>query len=284
MRRDAASILAELKTASGSASEAEPPVAIDHPTLPLVIAASLRKMITAGTLAAGARLNERQLCEQLRVSRTPLREAYRILAAEGLVEMTPKHGARVVELSEDDVADIFDVLAVAEGLAGRLATERASETQVAHIIDLHGQMMDAYHHRDMVRYAVAAKATHDAINDAADNPPLREIYQRLNARVQKLRYRSNVDEGNWASSIAAHEAFVAALQARDAPRVESMLREHLLAKKALATGGPETGPDESGLGETGQGDTGQGDTSRRDTGRRDTQSVLRPVPIADNHS
>jgi len=212
------------------------PLAIDHPTLSVVVADSLRKLITAGKLAPGDRLNERQLCNQLTVSRTPLREAYRILSAEGLVELTPKHGARVTVLSRDDVADIFDVLAVNEGLAGRLATEKATREQLEQIADLHREMMSAYRARDLVSYAIAAKGTHDAINEAAGNPTLREIYLRLNAQVQKLRYQANLEEGNWARSIQAHERFVAALMSRDASRVESLLREHVLAKKRLAVG------------------------------------------------
>ena len=210
------------------------PMAINHPTLSVVVADSLRKLIASGRLAPGCRLNERQLCDSLKVSRTPLREAYRILAAEGLVEVMPKHGARVVELSQDDVANIFDVLAVSEGLAGRLATEKASRAQLDQIAALHREMMLAYAERDMARYAIAAKATHDTINEAAGNPTLREIYLRLNSQVQKLRYQANLEQANWAKSIEAHEAFVSALLARDGVAVERILREHVLAKKLLA--------------------------------------------------
>jgi DNA-binding GntR family transcriptional regulator len=210
------------------------PMAIDHPTLAVVVADRLRKLISVGGLAPGTRLNERQLCESLKVSRTPLREAYRILAAEGLVEVTPKHGARVVELSQDDVANIFDVLAISEGLAGRLAAGKASQAQLDQIAQMHRQMMAAYSARDMATYAIAAKATHDAINEAAANPTLREIYLRLNAQVQKLRYQANLEQRNWARSIRAHEAFIAALLARDGVEVERILREHVLEKKELA--------------------------------------------------
>lgn len=209
-------------------------MAIDHPTLSAVVADSLRQLIAAGKLAPGSRLNERELCDRLKVSRTPLREAYRILSAEGLVELTPKHGARVTQLSDDDVADIFDVLAVTEGLAGRLATEKASQKALDRIAGLHRQMMAAYQARDMARYSVAAKGTHDAINEAADNPTLKAIYQRLNAQVQKLRYQSNLQGANWARSIEAHEHFVSALLIRDAGRVEQVMRDHVLVKKALA--------------------------------------------------
>lgn len=222
----------------GADALAEPaaPMAIDHPPLSTVVADRLRKLIAAGKLAPGTRLNETALCDQLKVSRTPLREAYRILCAEGLVELRPKRGARVVELSDDEVANIFDVLAITEGLAGRLAAEKASRQELEGVALLHRQMMVAYEARDMVRYAIAAKGTHDAINDAAANPTLRGIYVRLNAQVQKLRFQSNLDPGNWVQSIAAHQRFVAALLARDGVAVERLLREHVLVKKALALG------------------------------------------------
>jgi DNA-binding GntR family transcriptional regulator len=218
------------------------PIVIDHPTLPVVVADSLRRLIADGDLAPGERLHERQLCDRLQVSRTPLREAYRILSAEGLVELTPKHGARVIALSEDDVANIFDVLAVNEGLAGRLAAENATQAQLDQIASLHQEMMAAYRQRDLATYAIAAKATHDAINEAAGNPTLREIYLRLNAQVQKLRYQANLEGDNWASSIRAHEQFVAALLSRDAATVETLLRRHVLAKKALAVPGSARQP------------------------------------------
>ncbi len=109
-------------------------------------------------------------------------------------------------------------------------------------------MMAAYAKRDMASYAIAAKATHDTINEAAGNPTLREIYLRLNAQVQKLRYQANMDQGNWAVSIRAHEAFVAALLARDGAAVERILREHVLTKKALAVGpSPALAPVEAGI-------------------------------------
>jgi DNA-binding GntR family transcriptional regulator len=212
------------------------PTAIDHPTLPAVVAGRLRKLIADGELEPGARLNERELCELLKVSRTPLREAFRVLSAEGLVELTPKFGARVITLSQDDVANIFDVLAVTEGLSGRLATENATQQELDQIADLHRQMMRAYARRDMTLYAIAAKDTHDAINEAAANPTLREIYLRLNAQVQKLRYDANLEGDNWPESVGAHESFIRALLARDGARVEQVLREHVLTKKARALG------------------------------------------------
>jgi len=207
---------------------------LDHPTLAVAVANRLRELIESRVLVPGARLNERDLCEQMRVSRTPLREAYRILAAEGLIVVLPKRGARVAQLSAADVENIFDLLAVVEGLSARLAAERAPQAELDRIAALHREMVEAFEAGDMRRYAVVSKAIHVAINAAAANPVLTETYLRLNAQVQSLRYQSNLEEGAWRHSVADHEGFVNALLERDAARAESLLRTHLLDKKAFA--------------------------------------------------
>ena len=209
-------------------------LAIHHPTLAVAVADHLRSLIEAGTLAAGERLNERALCERLQVSRTPLREAFRILSSEGLIDLQPKRGARVVDPSASDITDVFDILAVVEGLSGRLAAEKASDDALAALAATHRRMVKAFEAGDMVRYSLESKATHVAINEAAGNAQLTEIYQRLNAQVQKLRYQSNLEGDNWAHSVADHEAFVQAIVARDADLAERLLRDHLLEKKAFA--------------------------------------------------
>ncbi len=209
-------------------------MAIDHPTLSAVVADSLRQLIAAGKLAPGSRLNERELCDRLKVSRTPLREAYRILSAEGLVELTPKHGARVTQLSDDDVANIFDVLAVTEGLAGRLATEKASQKALDRIAGLHRQMMAAYQARDMARYSVAAKGTHDAINEAADNPTLNGDLPA----PERAGPEAALPVQSPGRQLGAEHRGPRALRERLAEprrrRVEQVMRDHVLVKKALA--------------------------------------------------
>lgn len=216
-----------------AASDADT-LAIHHPTLAAVVAEKLRQLIIDGTLVPGVWLNERELCERLRVSRTPLREAYRILAADGLVMLLPKRGAQVIALSEADVGNLFDVLAVLEGLMGRLAAECASDDELERIRLLHQAMLEAYAARDIKRYYEASMGTHVAISDAAHNPALADTYRRLNLRVQNLRYRSNLDREEWAHGVHDHERFVAALLARDGEQVERLMRAHALEKKSAA--------------------------------------------------
>ncbi|CAB3664367.1 GntR family transcriptional regulator [Achromobacter marplatensis] len=209
-----------------------PDLAIRHPTLPAVVAERLRQLIIDGTLKPGTWLNERDLCDQLKISRTPLREAYRMLASDGLVALQPKRGAMVIELSADDIENIFDVLSVLEGLAVRSAAERASEAELAEIARLHAQMLENYEKRDIRAYFAASMGTHIAINRAAHNPALTQSYDRLNLQVQALRYKSNFDLDEWTTAVADHEAFVQALMARDGKRAETLIRKHVGGKKA----------------------------------------------------
>lgn len=220
--------------AANRAFDEAPSLAINHPTLAVAVADRLRSLIETGSLPPGERLNERTLCEQFQVSRTPLREAFRILASEGLIDLQPKRGARVVDPSASDITDVFDILAAVEGLSGRLAAEKGSAEAHAALAAVHRRMVAAFEAGDMVRYSLESKAAHVAINEAAGNAQLTEIYQRLNAQVQKLRYQSNLEGDNWARSVADHDGFVRAILARDGDLAERLLREHLLEKKAFA--------------------------------------------------
>jgi DNA-binding GntR family transcriptional regulator len=207
--------------------------AVDAPvasTLPSAVADALRALIIEGTLAPGARLNERALCDRLRVSRTPLREAFRVLASEGLIELTPNRGAQVVALSEQDVQDAFELMGALEALAGELACARITPDETAQIKALTFQMLACRARRDLPAYYRLNRQIHDRINVAARNRALAEAYAKQNLRIQNLRFRSNFDEEKWAKAARQHEAMVEALEARDGPRLASILRDHLRAK------------------------------------------------------
>src|SRR3546814_13481392 len=93
-------------------------------------------MLVEGVIQPGAKLNERELCEKLRVSRTPLREAIKLLAAEGLVDLLPNRGAVAVRLTEADVMNTFEVLAMLEGMSGELAAQRVTDEELAEIQEI----------------------------------------------------------------------------------------------------------------------------------------------------
>ena len=195
------------------------------------VALRLRTMLVEGRIAPGAKLNERELSEELKVSRTPLREAIKLLAAEGLVDLLPNRGAVAVKLGEADVVDAFEVLAGLEGLSGELAAQRATEAQVAEIRARHFEMLACHARGDLSGYYRLNAMIHDAINAAAGNPLLARTYNAINARVQGVRFRSNQDTEKWKSAVREHGRMIDALDARDAPALRAVMVEHLLKKR-----------------------------------------------------
>jgi DNA-binding GntR family transcriptional regulator len=166
----------------------------------------LRQMLVEGQITPGAKLNERELCEQLKVSRTPLREAIKTLAAEGLVELLPNRGAIAVQLGEADILNTFEVMAGLEGLSGELAAQRITAEELAEIGALHYEMKAAYTRRDLSAYYRLNAAIHRAFNAAARNPVLTVTYNQVNARLQALRFRSNQDGEKWARAMQSTTA------------------------------------------------------------------------------
>jgi DNA-binding GntR family transcriptional regulator len=202
-----------------------------RPALHEQVGQRLRQMLVEGQIAPGAKLNERELCEALHVSRTPLREAIKMLAAEGLVELLPNRGAIAVQLGEADVLHTFEVMAGLEGLSGELAAQRVSDAELAEIEALHYEMKAAYTRRDLSNYYRLNAAIHHAINTAARNPVLATTYQQVNARLQALRFRSNQDGEKWTRAMQEHDQMIAALQARDGAALRAVLVAHLQHKR-----------------------------------------------------
>jgi DNA-binding GntR family transcriptional regulator len=196
----------------------------------VALADRLREMIIEGELPPGMRLNERALCERLGASRTPLREAFRLLAAEHLVELQPNRGAQVVALSEDDIRESFEVMGALEALSGDLACRHISAAETAEIKALTFEMLACHARRDLPAYYRINRVIHDRINRAAGNALLRQVYGRLNARIQNLRFRSNFDSRKWDAAAREHVAMVEALEARDGDRLAQILRRHLREK------------------------------------------------------
>lgn len=206
-------------------------ISIPRAALHEQVAHRLRQMLVENRIAPGAKLNERELSEVLQVSRTPLREAIKMLAAEGLVELLPNRGAIAVELSEADVLNTFEVMAGLESQSGELATQRITEAELAEIKAMHFEMMAAYTRRDLSNYYRLNALIHQAINAAAKNPVLSTTYAQVNARLQALRFRSNQDEDKWKNAVREHEQMIAALSARDAQAMRAVLLAHLYNKR-----------------------------------------------------
>lgn len=207
------------------------PLAIDRRPLHEEVAERLRGMLTEGGLAPGSRLNERVLTERLRVSRTPLREALKVLASERLVELTPNRGARVVALSLVDVEQLFELMGALEGLSGQLAAERCMPAELAEMRAMHFEMLAAHARRDLPVYYACNRRIHQAINRSARNAALSETYDSVNTRIQNLRFRSNFNHDKWDRAVEEHQAMLDALEARDGSALRSVLERHLRNKR-----------------------------------------------------
>lgn len=206
-------------------------LSIDRRGLSTAVTSRLRDMIVEGALAPGMRLNERILCEQLAVSRTPLREAFKTLAVEGLIELLPNRGAIVAEMSVTDIEQTFEVMSALEGLSGQLACQRITETEMAEIKALHYEMLAAHTRRDLPAYYRVNMAIHDRINAVADNAVLRATYQQINHRILSLRFRSNFNQEKWDLAVKEHSAMIDALERRDSEALRVVLQQHLLNKR-----------------------------------------------------
>ncbi|NRF70413.1 GntR family transcriptional regulator [Aquincola sp. S2] len=195
------------------------------------VAARLRTMLIEGRIAPGAKLNERELSEALHVSRTPLREAIKMLAIEGLVDLLPNRGAVAVKLSETDVMHSFELLGMLEGFAGELAAQRITEPELAELRAKHYEMLACFARRDLSGYYRLNAQIHAGINDAAKNPVFGNTYRAVNARVQSLRFRTNQDETDWKRAVGEHEQMIEALAARDGAALRQILQLHLAHKR-----------------------------------------------------
>jgi DNA-binding GntR family transcriptional regulator len=191
----------------------------------------IRRFIVEGTLEPGKKLNERELCETLGISRTPLREALKVLAAEGLIEISPNRGASVSKMSEAELRETFELMSGLEAFAGELAAERITAAELAEIKALHYAMLACRTQHDLAGYYSRNQAIHDKINEAARNSALRQTYIAVNRRLQALRFRSNFQTPKWDSAIHDHEEMLKALEARDGKRLGAILRQHLLDKR-----------------------------------------------------
>lgn len=190
------------------------------------VTARVRDMIVDGRLEAGLPIPELELARQLGVSRTPLREALKVLASEGLVELLPRRGAIVKVFTAKDAQDMLAVIAVLEEHAGQQAC-RASDAEIAAILALHEQMRGHFERRERPEYFRLNQEIHNAIVRAAGNPTLAMLHGVLRTRMRRIRYIGNQSPENWSAAMAEHEGFSDALRERDGDRLGRLMREHL---------------------------------------------------------
>jgi DNA-binding GntR family transcriptional regulator len=186
----------------------------------------LRDLILQGELPAGGRISERMIQERLGITRTPLREALKVLAVEGLVTISPNRGAVVTQLSIEELRAAFELLAALDGAAGELACQRASDAEILAIEALHMDMLGCYRAANLPAYFRVNKAIHLAIVDAAANSAISRVYRSESTRVDRFRYSGNRNPANWARSIRQHDQILDALKARQGALLREALFTH----------------------------------------------------------
>jgi DNA-binding GntR family transcriptional regulator len=191
----------------------------------------VRAMLLEGEIPPGARIPERELCEKLQISRTPLREALKVLAAEGLVQLLPNRGSRAAKLTDKDMRDLFEVCQGLEALAGELACECITDAEIADIAAAHAAMARHYGDNDLLQYYRCNRYIHEAIIAATGNPVLSGLYETVTARIRRARYVTPMTPRRWALALQEHEAILNALQRRDGVGLSHILRAHLRHKR-----------------------------------------------------
>lgn len=193
----------------------------------------LRELITQGELSAGDKVPEQQLCERFGVSRTPMREALKVLASEGVLQLLPNRGAIVARISEEEIQELFPIMAALEAVAGEFACQRATNRDIARVRKLHDEMIAHYRNGAEGAYLSHNREIHRTIFDIAGNPTLSAFYHQILTRIHCFRFVVRKSPEHWSSAVAEHEEIIAALEARDGPRLASLLRDHVTGTTVL---------------------------------------------------
>jgi DNA-binding GntR family transcriptional regulator len=194
------------------------------------VVARLRDAIIEDRLAPNERLNERVLCDRYGVSRTPLREALKVLAQEGLVTLLPHRGAVVTPLTVTELEQTIAVMRPLEVLVGALVVERIDEAGLAEVRALHHEMCAFHARRDLPSYFRANQAIHQRLVEETGNRILILTYEGLNTRIRRFRYRANLSRERWDRAVTEHGEILAALSSRDGLRLGRLMSEHLVNK------------------------------------------------------
>ncbi|RIX98230.1 GntR family transcriptional regulator [Aureimonas flava] len=191
------------------------------------VADTLRERIVRGSLEPGARIVERRLSAELEVSRTPIREALKLLEADGLIQISRNRGAQVTGYPAEEALQLFDVIAVLEGLAAERLARTIQPPLLARFEGLHAEMLSHFRHRTLDAYFNANSAIHDLIVASCANPRLAENHQRLMLRARRGRFLAIMSDDRWKQSVDEHEQLMEALRKRDAAAAFATWRMHL---------------------------------------------------------
>lgn len=199
------------------------------------VAERLRERIFAHELTPGDWIDEQKLAEQYGISRTPLREALKVLAAEGLVDLKPRRGCYVTEVSNQDIDEIFPLMALLEGRCACIAVQRATQDDIKSLKEIHQSLELAAKEGRIPAFFEANQAFHRKIQELTNNRWLLSVIQDLRKVLKLSRLHSLSLEGRLQQSLDEHRVIMAAFEAGDAEKAEKSMHDHLLyGRDALA--------------------------------------------------
>ncbi|MDE2626790.1 MAG: GntR family transcriptional regulator [Burkholderiales bacterium] len=197
------------------------------------VAEQLRTRILAHALAPGSWIDEQSLTAELGISRTPLREALKVLASEGLVTMKLRRGAYVTEVSARDLAEVYHLLALLESDAAAVVAQSATPAQLAELELLHRDLESQVTDRD--RFFAANERFHLRLLEIADNRWRNQLVADLRKVMKLNRHHSLFKQGRLEASLKEHRRIMAALKARDGVRVQQLMQHHFAQGRLAAS-------------------------------------------------
>ncbi len=193
----------------------------------------LRSMIAGGILSPGTWIDEQKLAEEMGVSRTPFREAIRILASEGLLRIEPRRGCYVTELTEKDLDEIFPLMAMLEGRCAFEAAHKASDTEIHSLEELHQKLQAYAEEKKIDLYYATNREIHLAIQKLAGNEWLTHMVHDLRRILNLARHRSLHQKGRIEESCKEHMAVFKALKLRNGEQAEQLMKQHILNQREV---------------------------------------------------
>ncbi len=206
-----------------------------QPALYEQVAERLRSRIYAHELVPGSWIDEQKLAEEYGISRTPMREALKVLASEGLVQLKPRRGCYVTQLSEEDLDEIFPVMALLEGRIAFEATKKATSTDINALAAIHKRLEKSAKQSDIDGFFEANQDFHQALQRYAGNRWLQKAIEDLRIMLRLTRRDSLRVDGRVTQSLEEHRVILAAIQNHDADLASTLMHDHLLSGRlALA--------------------------------------------------
>ena len=202
--------------------------AIRRRTLHVDVTERLRDMIVESELAPGERIDERHLCQLFQISRTPVREALKVLATEGLVELLPNRGARVTEMTAGEVMNLFELASGLERMAAELGAQRATDRELADLRAMHESMERCHREGRRSDYFRLNQRIHNAVIALAKNQVLSECHAALMTKIRRARYQAIMSQKRWDQSVDEHKEMLHAMEARDGVTAGYILRAHVM--------------------------------------------------------